>query len=126
MLLLKRHRSELISLSYSTLILHLFFKLLESHVLLRVREKDQRLIQSILPNVTEEYKKICGKEIVLKIDTETFLSAETCGGIELLSQRGKIKIINTLESRLELIASQLVPEIRIALFGRNPNRKFND
>lgn len=39
---------------------------------------------------------------------------------------GRIKISNTLESRLELIAQQLVPEIRTALFGRNPNRKFTD
>lgn len=99
---------------------------MENNVLLRVREKDQKLIQSILPTVNEEYKKKCGKDIFAKIDTEVFLPADTCGGIELLSNRGKIKISNTLESRLELIASQLVPEIRIALFGRNPNRKFND
>lgn len=39
---------------------------------------------------------------------------------------GRIKINNTLESRLELIAQQLVPEIRSALFGSNPNRKFTD
>lgn len=76
--------------------------------------------------MNEEYKNISGKDVFVKIDSETFLPAETCGGIELLAQRGKIKISNTLESRLELIASQLVPEIRIALFGRNPNRKFND
>ena len=94
--------------------------------MIRVREKDQRLIQSILPKVNEEYKNISGKDVSAKIDSETFLPVETCGGIELLAQRGKIKISNTLESRLELIASQLVPEIRIALFGRNPNRKFND
>lgn len=36
------------------------------------------------------------------------------------------QISNTLESRLELIAQQLLPEIRTALFGRNPNRKFTD
>lgn len=36
------------------------------------------------------------------------------------------QISNTLESRLELIAQQLIPEIRNALFGRNINRKFTD
>lgn len=36
------------------------------------------------------------------------------------------QVPNTLESRLELISQQLVPEIRQALFGRNPNRKFTD
>lgn len=39
---------------------------------------------------------------------------------------GRIKISNTLETRLELIAQQLIPEIRTALFGINSNRKFND
>lgn len=44
----------------------------------------------------------------------------------MLAQKGKIKISNTLEARLELIAQQLVPQIRTALFGRNINRKFLD
>lgn len=94
--------------------------------MIRIREKDQKMIEGLLPTVIDEYKKISGKDINLKVDSEAFLPAETCGGIDLLAQKGKIKINNTLEARLELIASQLVPEIRIALFGRNPNRKFND
>lgn len=36
------------------------------------------------------------------------------------------QIPNTLESRLELISQQLVPEIRTALFGKNPSRRFTD
>lgn len=99
---------------------------MEANVLIRIREKDQTLIETVLDDVSEEYRKISGKDVLLKIDTEAFLPADTCGGIELLAQKGKIKISNTLESRLELISSQLVPEIRIALFGRNPSRKFND
>lgn len=93
---------------------------------IRIREKDVHLVQSMLPTLESEYKSISGKEVHLKIDTEGHLPAESCGGIDLFAQRGKIKINNTLESRLELISSQLVPETRIALFGRNPNRKFND
>lgn len=50
----------------------------------------------------------------------------SCGGIEAFSQQGKIKVTNTLESRLDLISQQLLPEVRVALFGRNPNRKFDD
>lgn len=100
--------------------------MLEANVVIRIREKDQALVESILEDVSAQYKKISGKDINIKIDPDTFLPADTCGGIDLLAQKGKIKINNTLESRLELIASQLIPEIRIALFGRNPNRKFND
>lgn len=62
----------------------------------------------------------------MKVDADSFLSADTTGGIELTAQKGRIKIANTLEARLEMIAQQLVPEIRSALFGRNPNRKFTD
>ena len=64
--------------------------------------------------------------MLIKVDTDSFLPADATGGIELFAQRGRIKICNTLEARLDLIAQQLVPEIRSALFGRNPNRKFAD
>ena len=40
--------------------------------------------------------------------------------------KGKIRCVNTLESRLELVSNQLLPSVRVALFGRNPNRKFDD
>lgn len=102
------------------------FQLLEPNVLLRVREADVGLAESIIPSITEEYTSVSGNEINIKVDTELFLPQECCGGVDLLAQRGRIKIANTLEARLDLIAQQLVPEIRNALFGRNVNRKFTD
>jgi len=48
------------------------------------------------------------------------------GGVELSAQKGRIKIANTLETRLEMIAKQMVPEIRTTLFGKNMNRRFTD
>ncbi len=33
---------------------------------------------------------------------------------------------NTLEARLNMVAQKMLPQIRSALFGPNPNRKFND
>lgn len=61
-------------------------------------------------------------------DRILFLSPQTRshGGVELYGYKGKIKCSNTLESRLEMISKQLLPDIRVALFGRNPNRKFDD
>lgn len=109
-----------------SLIVQALFQLMEANVTLKIRQKDEELIKSILPQCEAAYKaKIC-KDVTLKIDSEGYLSAETCGGIELVAQRGRIKISNTLESRLDLIAQQLLPQIRNALFGRNPNRKFAD
>nr|CAD7258927.1 unnamed protein product [Timema shepardi] len=103
-------------------------QLLEPNVVLRVRDIDVSLQQTVLSAVVQEYKKVTGKEreVNLKLDSESFLPPDTTGGVELQAQQGRIKISNTLEARLELIAQQLVPEIRNALFGRNPNRKFSD
>lgn len=101
-------------------------QLFESNVVIRVRPQDRDLVRSITSNVEEKYKDGCGKEVNLKIDDESHLNQDSTGGVELLAQRGRIKINNTLEARLELIAQQLVPEIRTALFGRNVNRKFTD
>jgi V-type H+-transporting ATPase subunit E len=37
-----------------------------------------------------------------------------------------MKIENTLESRLGLVARQVIPEMRNSIFGKNPSRKFFD
>uniref|UniRef100_A0A3Q4HMY4 ATPase H+ transporting V1 subunit E1a n=1 Tax=Neolamprologus brichardi TaxID=32507 RepID=A0A3Q4HMY4_NEOBR len=60
----------------------------------------------------------------LQLDISFYLNS--CGGIEMYNENGKIKVSNTLESRLELIAQQMMPEVRMNLFGANPNRKFLD
>ncbi|XP_012272198.1 V-type proton ATPase subunit E [Orussus abietinus] len=117
-----KHYSQILKL----LIIQGLYQLLESHVLIRVRQADVGLTESILESIQQTYNEISKKEVLIKIDQDNFLSADSCGGIELLAAKGRIKINNTLESRLELIAQQLVPEVRTALFGRNPNRKFTD
>lgn len=108
------------------LIVQGLLQLLEPNVLIRAREADINTVSGVLASVSEQYQKVAGKEINLKLDNEQFLPVDTTGGIELLAQRGKIKISNTLEARLELIAQQIIPDIRVAIFGRNPNRKFDD
>ena len=50
----------------------------------------------------------------------------SAGGIELLAKNGKIKVDNTLEARLNMVAEATMPKIRNALFGVNANRKFFD
>ncbi|XP_023028494.1 V-type proton ATPase subunit Vha26 isoform X2 [Leptinotarsa decemlineata] len=109
-----------------SLILQGLYQLFEKDVTIRVRPQDRELVKSIIPTVTNKYKDATGKDIHLKIDDEIHLSQETTGGIDLLAQKNKIKISNTMEARLELISQQLVPQIRTALFGRNVNRKFTD
>lgn len=109
-----------------TLIVQGLYQIMEPKVSIRCRQVDQSLVQSLLPKASQQYKEQTGKEVVLSIDSENFLSADTCGGVELVALNGRIRVPNTLESRLELISQQLVPEVRTSLFGRNPNRKFTD
>jgi V-type H+-transporting ATPase subunit E len=44
----------------------------------------------------------------------------------IISGSGKIDIDNTFEARLKLLEESAAPAVREALFGKNPNRKFND
>lgn len=102
------------------------FQLLEKEVTIRCRQQDVRLVQSVMGAAAQEYKDATGKDVAVKLDTDSFMPSDGCGGVEMITNKAKTKVTNTLESRLELISQQLLPAIRVALFGRNPNRKFND
>jgi len=101
-------------------------QLLEMNVLLRCRQADLALVESVVAPATAAYKEKTGKDCNVKVDQESFLNPNVGGGIDLLAQRGKIKISNTLDARLDMLARQMVPEIRTNLFGRNMNRRFTD
>ncbi|XP_034032946.1 V-type proton ATPase subunit E 1a [Thalassophryne amazonica] len=108
------------------LVLQGFYRLLEPKVTIRCRQQDVEMVQAAVDKVVPVYKEAVKKNIDVRIDKERFLSSEICGGIDVYNDNGKIKVSNTLESRLHLIAQQMMPEIRATLFGANPNRKFLD
>ncbi|KAL4006068.1 hypothetical protein ACER0C_005781 [Sarotherodon galilaeus] len=108
------------------LVLQGFYRLLEPKVTIRCRPQDAELVQAAVSKNIPIYKEAVKSNITVKIDKERFLPAQICGGIEMYNENGKIKVSNTLESRLELIAQQMMPEVRMNLFGANPNRKFLD
>jgi len=108
------------------LIAQALFQLIEGHVLLRCREVDVAIIEPLLDECSASYHEATNLQVQIKIDRDNHLSAESYGGVELSTQQGKIKVVNTLESRLEQITSQITPEIRMVLFGRNVNRRFTD
>ncbi|KAH6923599.1 hypothetical protein HPB50_003225 [Hyalomma asiaticum] len=87
------------------------------------RPKDKKLIN--LDTVARKYQAKTGQTVQLTLEAN-LSDTNTCGGVESVAKRGRIRVCNTLESRLEMISQQLLPQIRTALFGRNPNRKFND
>lgn len=108
------------------LVLQGFYQLLEPKVTIRCRKQDVEMVQAAVDKNIPIYKEAVKNNIVVRIDQERFLSPDICGGVEIYNDNGKIKVSNTLESRLELIAQQMMPEVRVALFGANPNRKFTD
>lgn len=108
------------------LIVQGLFQLLEPVVTVRCRQTDLSLVQGILDSAIKQYKEATkGMNVQIKID-DAYLPANVCGGVEMYTKGNRIKIVNTLESRLDLLAGQMLPEIRTSLFGRNMNRKFDD
>ncbi|XP_069759829.1 V-type proton ATPase subunit E 1 isoform X2 [Narcine bancroftii] len=108
------------------LVLQGFYQLLEPVVIIRCCKQDVSLVKTSISKNLPIYKSSINKGIEIHIDQENFLPEDIAGGIEMYNSTGKIKVSNTLESRLELIAQQMMPEIRVALFGANQNRKFLD
>ncbi|XP_037307989.2 V-type proton ATPase subunit E 1a [Pungitius pungitius] len=108
------------------LVLQGFYQLLEPKVTIRCRQQDVETVQAAVNKNIHIYKETLKSNIVVQIDQERFLPSEICGGIEVYNDNRKIKVSNTLENRLELMAQQMMPEIRVDLFGANPNRRFTD
>jgi len=106
------------------LISQALFQLLETKVVLRCRQKDVGAVEGALPHSLKSLNESWGQDTKVTIDRENFLNPDIAGGVEVFARDGKIKVVSTLESRLELISQQMIPEIRNYLFGRNPNRKF--
>ncbi|PAV56253.1 hypothetical protein WR25_15693 [Diploscapter pachys] len=108
------------------LIMQGLLQMLEKEVVLRCREKDLSLVQQLLPECLDSQSKEWGDRTNVTIDKNNYLPSESAGGVELAAKAGKIRVSSTLESRLDLISTQIIPQIRTALFGPNPNRKFFD
>jgi len=108
------------------LIIQGLYQLIEDTVLIRCRQKDMQLVQDVIEPAVKNFREATKRNTNATIDTANFLSPELAGGVELVTPSGKIKVENTLESRLDLICQQMLPELKEMLFGANLNRKFFD
>eukprot|EP00106_Octopus_bimaculoides_P016280 XP_014783722.1 PREDICTED: V-type proton ATPase subunit E-like [Octopus bimaculoides] len=106
------------------LITQALFQLLETNVIIKCREQDVNLVKEVLPQCQENFKAATSKDVKVTISTDSFLASSVSGGVEVFAQQGKIKVINTLDKRLELISQQMLPQQREILFGKNVNRRF--
>lgn len=110
------------------LIVQSLLRLKESSVLLRCREADVSLVDSVLEEAKQEYAetaKVHPPKVA--VDKQTYLppppsTAEShgpscAGGVVMASQDGKIVCENTLDARLDVVFRKKLPEIRKLLFG---------
>ncbi|KAM5318455.1 V-type proton ATPase subunit E 2 [Glossophaga mutica] len=107
------------------LVLQGLLRLLEPVMIIRCRPQDHLLVEAVIQKAIPEYTTVSRKQAKVQVDREVHLPMNTVGGVEVYSGNYRIIISNTLESRLDLVAEQWMPEIRKALFGINPNRKFS-
>ncbi|KAF3859272.1 hypothetical protein F7725_021671 [Dissostichus mawsoni] len=102
------------------------YQLLEPKVTIRCRKQDVQMVQASIQRNIPIYKAAVKINIEVRIDQDNFIPPDVAGGVEIYNANGKIKVANTMESRLDLMAQQMMPEVRVSLFGVNPNRKFLD
>ncbi|KAJ8636209.1 hypothetical protein MRB53_010476 [Persea americana] len=111
------------------LIVQSLLRLKEPSVLLRCREADRALVESVLEEAKKEYAEKAKVHVPkISIDQRVYLppapsrndahGLHCSGGVVLASQDGKIVCENTLDARLDVVFRQKLPEIRKRLFGK--------
>lgn len=68
---------------------------MEPNVIVRTRQQDVNIVESVLSKSIENYKQLSKKDCSVFVDKETYLPNDTTGGVEILSQTGRIKVLVT-------------------------------
>ncbi|NIG58790.1 V-type proton ATPase subunit E 2 isoform X1 [Pontoporia blainvillei] len=106
------------------LVLQGLLRLLEPVVIVRCRPQDLLLVEAAVQKAIPQHTTVSHKRVEVQVDRGVQLATDAAGGVEVYSGDQRIMVSNTLESRLDLLSWQKMPEIRKALFGASANRKF--
>ncbi|KAI8816010.1 ATPase, V1/A1 complex, subunit E [Fimicolochytrium jonesii] len=106
------------------LLLQGFYKLMEKDLQISCRQKDADIVRSAIKAAADTYKQKIGGQVNAVIDESAWLPESGAGGVVVNAQEGRIRVSNTLESRLDLLSEHMLPDIRILLFGPSLTRKF--
>uniref|UniRef100_A0A2I3GMV5 ATPase H+ transporting V1 subunit E1 n=1 Tax=Nomascus leucogenys TaxID=61853 RepID=A0A2I3GMV5_NOMLE len=82
------------------------YQLLEPRMIVRCRKQDFPLVKAAVQKAIPMYKIATKNDVDVLIDQESYLPEDIAGGVEIYNGDRKIKVSNTLESRLDLIAQQ--------------------
>lgn len=108
--------------------------IMEDVVIVKCRKEDVEIVDAELKTAKQEFEKLVKREVGVlpKIQlkrSDTYLppapsstsKGESCrGGVVLYACRGKLKLSNTLESRLEQSFKDNLPTTRAIIFGIRP------
>ncbi|EPZ36540.1 ATPase, V1/A1 complex, subunit E domain-containing protein [Rozella allomycis CSF55] len=107
------------------LVLQCFYQLMETNIVIQCRRQDEEMVKNAIQYACEQYNSQLHRNVNATIDSQYLF--DTCaGGIIASANDGRIRCANTFESRLELLSQQMLPDIRLMLFGPSENRKFFD
>jgi len=105
------------------LIIQGLIKIEEREVSVLVREADVNVAQSVLADAVKEYKQIVLDQSGEKVDPVVTVNTakplpdqQYCGGVILTALHGRIVCDNTLDARVQLVYSELLPSIREQLW----------
>ncbi|KAI8326921.1 ATP synthase subunit [Choanephora cucurbitarum] len=105
------------------LILQGIYSLMENEVVIRCREQDVDQVNGAIERATEKYEETMKARPSFTV-SEDYLPSSSAGGVILSGLYGKITIDNTLNARLDIAKEEMLPQIRVALFGHSPSRTF--
>ncbi len=107
------------------LIVQSLIKLLEGEVNIVCKKEDFDLVKSILADAKSQFVTLMKEQSVkfknidvnITVDEKYFLPDYIIGGIMMTAMKGKIRVDNTINKRLDLLKQQAIPEIREKLFS---------
>ncbi|KAJ1560118.1 V-ATPase V1 sector subunit E, partial [Nowakowskiella sp. JEL0078] len=85
------------------LILQGLYKLMDSVVVIQGRKKDTSLLKIAISDATKLYQDTVKQAVEVNLNENQPLPESSAGGVIISSLEGRIRVDNTLETRLELI-----------------------
>ncbi|KAJ3105534.1 hypothetical protein HDU97_008013 [Phlyctochytrium planicorne] len=85
------------------LLLQAFYQLMEEKIVIQCRKADHAIVQSALEEAKTAYTKALNKPLKAEIDSSNALPEKSAGGVVVSAFEGRIRVSNTLESRLDIL-----------------------
>eukprot|EP01006_Ploeotia_vitrea_P001089 TRINITY_DN104185_c0_g1_i1.p1 TRINITY_DN104185_c0_g1~~TRINITY_DN104185_c0_g1_i1.p1 ORF type:complete len:231 (+),score=9.15 TRINITY_DN104185_c0_g1_i1:98-790(+) len=118
-----------------SLIVQGLIKIEEQTVEIQCRAEDKAIVNKVLPDAVNEYKNLMsaaghtvrGVNPQVTVSNTPIPTKGCCGGVILTACNNRIVLNQTLDERLAIAYSDLMPEVRAGLFGKtHPGNKVSN